>query len=202
MNNVNYHTSLPTISELLTAVPDMLPDPKAVQATVSDWPLVTTEAFPTLNEVNLGASSLGFDPKALQATVMAQPVHTPNAHKFMLTEEQERELKETAVKFDNDKVDWMILPYDALEEIIKVMEFGARKYARGNFASGEGLEYTRVLNSLMRHILAFSRGEDLDPETGISHMAHAGCNVLFLLHYIKNPEKFKNNDDRATKIVQ
>lgn len=167
MNNVNYHMSLPTISELLSAVPDMLPDPKA-----------------------------------LQATVMAQPVHIPNAHKFMLTEEQERELKETAVKFDNDKVDWMILPYDALEEIIKVMEFGARKYARGNFASGEGLEYTRVLNSLMRHILAFSRGEDLDPETGISHMAHAGCNVLFLLHYIKNPEKFKNNDNRATKIVQ
>lgn len=194
--------SLPTISELLSAVPDMLPDPKAVQATVSDLPLVTTEAFPTLNEANFGAASLGFDPKALQATVMAQAVRDPNAPKIMLTEEQEKKLKETAVKFDNDKVDWMILPYDALEEIIKVMEFGARKYARGNFASGEGLEYTRVLNSLMRHILAFSRGEDLDPETGISHMAHAGCNVLFLLHYIKNPEKFKNNDNRATKIVQ
>lgn len=202
MNNVNYHMSLPTISELLSAVPDMLPDPKAVQATVSDLPLVTTEAFPTLNEANFGAASLGFDPKALQATVMAQAVRDPNAPKIMLTEEQEKKLKETAVKFDNDKVDWMILPYDALEEIIKVMEFGARKYARGNFASGEGLEYTRVLNSLMRHILAFSRGEDLDPETGISHMAHAGCNVLFLLHYIKNPEKFKNNDNRATKIVQ
>ena len=202
MNNVNYHMSVPTISELLSAVPDMLPDPKAVQATVSDRPLVTTEAFPTLNEANFGAASLGFDPKALQATVMAQAVPTPNDHKFTLTEEQERQLKETAVKFDNDKVDWMILPYDALEEIIKVMEFGARKYARGNFASGEGLEYTRVLNSLMRHILAFSRGEDLDPETGISHMAHAGCNILFLLHYIKNPEKFKNNDNRATKIVQ
>lgn len=194
--------SLPTISDLLSAVPDMLPDPKAAQATVSDLPLVTTEAFPMLNEANFGAASLGFDPKALQATVMAQAVHIPNAPKLMLTEEQERQLKETAVKFDNDKVDWMILPYDALEEIIKVMEFGARKYARGNFASGEGLEYTRVLNSLMRHILAFSRGEDLDPETGISHMAHAGCNVLFLLHYIKNPEKFKNNDNRATKIVQ
>lgn len=177
MNNVNYHMSTPPIT-----------------TTVSDWPL--------LNEVNGRATSLGFDPKALQATVMAQPVHTPNAHKFMLTEEQERQLKETAVKFDQDKIDWMILPYDALEEIVKVMEFGAKKYARGNFASGEGLEYTRVLNSLMRHILAFSRGEDLDPETGISHMAHAGCNILFLLHYIKNPEKFKNNDNRATKIVQ
>lgn len=185
MNNVNYHMSTPPIT-----------------ATVSDWPLVTPEALPMLNEVNSGAASLGFDPKALQAAVMAQAVQVPNAPKFMLTEEQERQLKKTAVKFDQDKIDWMILPYDALEEIVKVMEFGAKKYARGNFASGEGLEYTRVLNSLMRHILAFSRGEDLDPETGISHMAHAGCNILFLLHYIKNPEKFKNNDNRATKIVQ
>lgn len=185
MNNVNYHMSTPPIT-----------------AVVSDWPLVTTEAFPMLNEANFGAASLGLDPKALQATVMAQAVPVPNAPKIMLTEEQEKQLITKAVKFDNDKVDWMILPYDALEEIVKVMEFGAKKYARGNFASGEGLEYTRVLNSLMRHILAFSRGEDLDPETGISHMAHAGCNVLFLLHYIKNPEKFKNNDNRATKIVQ
>lgn len=188
MNNVNYHMSTPPIT-----------------ATVSDWPLVTPEAFPMLNEINSGAASLGFDPKAQQATVMAQAMRDPSAPKITLTEEQEKQLKQSmnkAVKFDNDKVDWMILPYDALEEIVKVMEFGARKYARGNFASGEGLEYTRVLNSLMRHILAFSRGEDLDPETGISHMAHAGCNILFLLHYIKNPEKFKNNDNRATKIVQ
>ena len=171
MNNVNYHMSLPTISELLSSVPDTLPDPKA-----------------------------------LQATVMARAVRDPNAPKLMLTEEQERQLKEqlnkAAVKFDQHKLDWMILPYDALEEIVKVLQFGAAKYARGNYANGSGLEYTRVLNSLMRHILAFARGEDIDPETGLSHMAHAGCNVLFLLHYIKNPEKFSTNDDRGSKIVQ
>ena len=157
--------------------------------------------FNLLPDINYTMQPTDPDPKALQVEE-AKAVRVPNAPKLMLTEEQERQLKETAVKFDQDKIDWMILPYDALEEIVKVMEFGARKYARGNFASGEGLEYTRVLNSLMRHILAFSRGEDLDPETGISHMAHAGCNILFLLHYIKNPEKFKNNDNRATKIVQ
>lgn len=174
-----------------------------ITTTVSDWPLVTPEALPMLNEVNSGAASLGCDPKALQATVMAQAVPVPNAPKIILTEEQERQLKEkTAVKFDQHKIDWMILPYDALEEIVKVLQFGAAKYARGNYANGSGLEYTRVLNSLMRHILAFARGEDIDPETGLSHVAHAGCNVLFLLHYIKNPEKFSTNDDRGSKIVQ
>lgn len=108
--------------------------------------------------------------------------------------------KNTAVRFDSGKPDWSLLPFKAVEEIIKVLEFGAKKYARGNFATGNGIEYSRVINSLIRHTVAFSKGEDLDPESGLSHMAHAGANVLFLLHYEKNKDKFKN-DDRAEKIV-
>ena len=107
-----------------------------------------------------------------------------------------------AVKADAGKVDWAILPLSALEEIIKVFQFGEIKYARGNFANGEGLEYSRVLNSLMRHTTSFMRGEDNDPETGESHMAHAGCCVLMLLHYITHPEQFSANDNRAKTILK
>lgn len=105
-----------------------------------------------------------------------------------------------AVKFDQGKTDWAILPIGASEEIIKVFKFGETKYSRGNYLEGNGLEYSRVLNSLLRHIHAFMRGEDLDPETGISHMAHAGCNIYMLLTYELNKQKF-NNDDRAEKII-
>lgn len=105
------------------------------------------------------------------------------------------------VKHDQNKVDWAILPLDATEEIIKVFQFGEKKYARGNFANGDGLEYTRMLNSLMRHTTSFMRGEDLDPESGLSHMAHAGCCVLMLLHFITHKDQFPNNDDRAGKIL-
>lgn len=106
----------------------------------------------------------------------------------------------TAMKFDTGKLNWSLLPWDTLEEIIKVLEFGAGKYSPWNWAEGEGFKYSRLFNSSMRHFIAwFWKKEDNDPETGLSHMAHLGCNVLFLLHYILNGNKFKNNDDRSIK---
>lgn len=100
----------------------------------------------------------------------------------------------TAVRFDQDKTDWSLLPMDALEEVVKVLEFGAVKYDRNNWRRGEGFKYSRVVNSLLRHTYAWMRGEDLDPESGYSHLAHMGCNVLFLLYYNRYKERFKNDD--------
>lgn len=110
--------------------------------------------------------------------------------------------KSTAVKFDSNKTDWAILPFGALEEIVKVLKFGEEKYARGNFASGSGLNYSRLINSIFRHTISFARGEDKDPESGLSHIAHVGCCVIFLLHYIVNKDKFGMMDDRAEKILE
>jgi hypothetical protein len=107
---------------------------------------------------------------------------------------------QTAIKHDQGKTDWSILPSLASEEIIRVFEFGAQKYARGNFLEGGGLKYSRVLNSLLRHTYAFMRGEDRDPETGLSHLAHAGCNIYMLLTYELNKQKY-TNDDRATQVI-
>ena len=100
-----------------------------------------------------------------------------------------------AVKFDSGKTDWSLMPFEAVEEINKVLEFGAKKYAAHNWTQGEGFRYTRVLNSLFRHLFAWSRGEDLDPESGLSHLAHAGCNIIFLLYYSRYKARY-NNDDR------
>ena len=101
-----------------------------------------------------------------------------------------------AVKFDQGKRDWSLLPYDSIEEIAKVLEFGKIKYAAWNWTEGGGFKYTRVFNASMRHLLAFMRGEDKDPDSGLSHIAHLGCNVLFLLHFILNKEKYNTCDDR------
>lgn len=100
------------------------------------------------------------------------------------------------VKHDDQKTDWMILPYDALEEVAKVMEYGSKKYSRNNWKAGAGFSWTRVSNSLLRHIFSWIRGEDTDPETGYSHLAHAACNILFLLHYTKYKDIY-HNDDRV-----
>lgn len=89
----------------------------------------------------------------------------------------------TGVKFDQDKprVDLLIdgMPL-ALESISQVLTFGAKKYADHNWQKVPDGE-NRYKAALMRHILASSRGEKTDPETGISHLSHAACCLLFLL---------------------
>ena len=99
-----------------------------------------------------------------------------------------------AVRDDSGKTNWSLMPFEALEEINKVLEFGANKYSANNWQQGSGFKYSRVLNSLLRHIFAFMRGEDKDPESGLSHMAHAGCNVLFILYYLKKNTRYANDD--------
>jgi Domain of unknown function (DUF5664) len=106
------------------------------------------------------------------------------------------DMAKEAVKADSGKPDWSLVPFEALEEIVKVLEFGKNKYGAYNFASGEGLKYTRLLSAAMRHLFAFTRGEDKDPESGLSHIAHLGCNVIFLLYFIKNKSKYPSVDNR------
>ncbi len=115
-----------------------------------------------------------------------------------VAEPTERRIDVTkAQKFDEGKRDWSLLPYDSVEEIIKVLEFGAKKYSRDNWKAGEGFKYSRTFNAIMRHMTAVMfRGEDNDPETGLSHWAHVGANILFILHFVLNKAKYKNCDDR------
>jgi hypothetical protein len=85
------------------------------------------------------------------------------------------------IKHDDGKLPLELLPLDAVEEIAKVLQFGAKKYAPNNWRGG--FVYGRVFGALLRHLFSWWRGEDKDPETGLSPLAHAGCDVLFLLHF-------------------
>lgn len=103
-----------------------------------------------------------------------------------------------AVKHDDGKTDWSLVPFEALEGMADVLTFGAKKYASWNWTDGGGFSYSRVLRSCLRHIFAFMRGEDNDPESGLSHISHAQCNLLFLAYYIRDKKKF-NKDDRNVR---
>lgn len=88
----------------------------------------------------------------------------------------------SATKFDSEKsARPELLPPEALLEISKVYAFGAKKYSENNWRLG--MKWTRIVGSTLRHLFAWVGGEDKDPESGLSHLAHAGCNVLFLLTY-------------------
>lgn len=83
-------------------------------------------------------------------------------------------------KYDTGKPDYTLLPWDAVEDIVRVLDFGALKYARDNWRYVDDAE-VRYLAAAFRHMAAYARGETHDPETGLSHLAHAGCCILFLL---------------------
>jgi hypothetical protein len=59
------------------------------------------------------------------------------------------------------------------------MAFGATKYSKNNWRNG--IAYSRLIDAALRHILAYSSGEDFDLETGLSHAAHARCCLGMLL---------------------
>ncbi len=92
--------------------------------------------------------------------------------------------KGEALKFDGDKPPMVLLPFDALEEVAKVLAFGAEKYEAHNWR--KGFEWSRLYSAVFRHLSSHLQGEDTDPETGLSHLAHAACGVLFLVAHEKN----------------
>jgi len=89
--------------------------------------------------------------------------------------------KTTGIKHDQEKVNMALLSPIALEKIAQVMTFGAKKYSANNWRGG--FAWTRPAAAALRHIYAWLGGEDKDPETGISHLAHASCCLMFLLEF-------------------
>jgi hypothetical protein len=84
-------------------------------------------------------------------------------------------------KYDQDKPRMDLLPPIALTRVSEVLTFGANKYEDHNWA--KGFKWSRLIGAAFRHIVAFMSGESKDPETGISHLAHAICCLMFLLEH-------------------
>jgi hypothetical protein len=83
-------------------------------------------------------------------------------------------------KDDGHKPRWHLLPYDALEQVVRVMERGAEKYGEDNWKRVPNKQ-DRYWDAMMRHMTAYNNGQELDPEFGTHHMAHAACCALFVL---------------------
>lgn len=82
------------------------------------------------------------------------------------------------------------------EVIFKSSTEGGGKYPMNNWK--KGLPFTQVAESALRHIKKFAvQVEDLDTETGLHHLAHAACNIAFLLWYLKNRPEM---DDRKGQL--
>ena len=92
---------------------------------------------------------------------------------------------------------WDLLPMGPIQAIVQVLAYGAKKYSvfgeageliRSGIGNWKHVEQPRekYYAATMRHLVSWRAGEIIDPETGLLHLAHAGCNVVFLLWFDLN----------------
>ena len=86
------------------------------------------------------------------------------------------------VKYDGEKPRWDLLPVGPVKEIVWVLTVALKKYDAHNWQKVPEAK-RRYYAAALRHLTTWWEGEKSDPETGLSHLAHAGACVLFLLWF-------------------
>ena len=94
-------------------------------------------------------------------------------------------MTDKALTYDDNKPPLANLPPEGLRSVARVQAYGHRKYKDFNNYR-KGMEISRNLSCAMRHIMAYMDGEDLDPESGETHLAHAATRLMFTIQNIKD----------------
>lgn len=91
------------------------------------------------------------------------------------------------VKFDEGKPAFELLPPELEEAVATILAFGAKKYAARNWEMG--MDWSRPYAAARRHLSNwwarkdFGHGAGKDRDSGMSDLAHAACNIAFLIAY-------------------
>lgn len=101
-------------------------------------------------------------------------------------------------KNDTGKDRWDLLEWSWATEVIKVLTKGAEKYAPDNWKIVPGAR-RRYIAALWRHVVAYLRGEQNDPEDGLHHLAHATCCLMFLFWFDRNPGVEVQEDEKQVE---
>lgn len=83
-----------------------------------------------------------------------------------------------ALRYNEGKPQFSMVDLTCFTDCARVLEFGAVKYGQDNWR--KGMPIGKLLDSLLRHVAAIQRGEEVDPESGISHIGHIQSNAMFL----------------------
>lgn len=83
------------------------------------------------------------------------------------------------MKFDASKPRYELVPPIAIKAMAEVITYGAKKYQANNWQTCTDTD--RFVGAIYRHIEAWRAGEELDPESGLHHLAHAMTNLAYLL---------------------
>ena len=103
----------------------------------------------------------------------------------------------SGARYNDGKVALELIPGLALEDCARVFDYGRKKYAAWNWA--KGMQWMVVFACLLRHLYAWARGEDNDPESGLPHLGHAMCNLVMLTTFART---YREGDDRPKGLFE
>lgn len=89
-------------------------------------------------------------------------------------------MKNTGTKRDAGKNRLELFPFTALTMVGNVLTFGAAEYGADNWRLVKGWR-RRYMGAALRHVFKYMTGEHVDPETGLHHLSHSVCCLLFVL---------------------
>jgi hypothetical protein len=109
--------------------------------------------------------------------------------------------KGTAARANGGKVRFSLLPTPILSGVCRVLEFGLRKYREWNWT--KGMQWSACFDCDRRHMDKWYFGlEECDEESGLHHLDHAICNLLFLRHYTKVYTEGDDRPDMYTMLAE
>lgn len=111
---------------------------------------------------------------------------------LQLRDKDARGQSAVGLRANEGKLPYHLLPDDAIEAVVKVLQKGAEKYAERNWQQGLRWD-SQCAASLQRHLSKWKMGEDIDEESGEPHVALIATNALFLTHFHLTG---KGEDDR------
>lgn len=91
------------------------------------------------------------------------------------------QVKLNGKKDDQDKPMLDLVPKSLIWAVGEILTQGAKKYGTHNWR--DGLLWSRPYAALLRHLTAWWSGENLDAESGKSHLWHASAELAFLVEY-------------------
>jgi len=97
-----------------------------------------------------------------------------------------------AIKYDDNKPRFDLIPVKPLYELAEIYTMGAKKYKPNNWR--KGISWGRIFAAIMRHLWAFWLGQNNDKESKKSHLAHAAWGCFTLIEYCNT---HKELDDRV-----
>ncbi|MHA1815977.1 MAG: dATP/dGTP diphosphohydrolase domain-containing protein [Candidatus Heimdallarchaeaceae archaeon] len=102
---------------------------------------------------------------------------------YVRSAEEEAQMgQDTAGRFSTGKIRFDLCAPWSMDQIAQVYTYGTIKYDDDNW--WKGLKWKKdVLGCIFRHVWKWVRGEVLDDESGLHHLAHAAWNCIALMEY-------------------